>query len=132
MPELKIIWHKCSLCWSSTNIVEMIPIRTDEKHGHQAALTAFLILVHRMKYCTKALARFENKLAQMFKCFIPLKNMAARCWGLFSLFVYIYIYIYIWKKSSWWKVLNRSENNLAQTSNEWPSTEIVQSIPICW
>ena len=53
--------------------------------------------------------------------------MAARGWGLFSL----YIYIEKLEKSSCQKPLDRFHYNLAKMFPWWPSTKIVQVIVIC-
>ena len=54
------------------------------------------------------------------------KKMAAREWGLFSL----YIYIENLKKSSCQKSLDRFQYNLAEMFPWWPFTKIVQAVMI--
>ena len=55
------------------------------------------------------------------------KNMAARGWSLFSL----YIYIENLKKSSCQKPLDRFQYTLAEMFLWWPFTKIVQAVMIC-
>ena len=138
MDRLLYNFAEMVLWWFCTKIVQAIWIC--QKHGRQGAGLIFPIYLYRKlenSSCQKPLDRFHYNLAKNVSMVTlyqdcssncdSSKNMAARGWSSFSL----YIYIESLKNSSCQKPLDRFQYNLAEIFPWWPFTKIVQAVMIC-
>ena len=138
MLDLKIIWHKCSLCDILPRLLRIYSCKSVVKHGHEGSGLVFLImniyLVNTFKiFLYKRPGQIWKWFGTKFNvpyvilylyCWIysdSLKNMAFMGRTLFTVYIYMKEL-----KSSCPTVKAWFENNLIHMHLGWPSTKIVE------